>query len=168
MRITSRIDQVLTVITGAVLILMMLHIAGNAILRTFFDAPIHGSNEIVAYWYMPILILLGLPVALARKEHISVTLVTGNLGKKSAKFFETFGFFLGLIMCLGFTWYGFNEAMSKTAIKATAGVTDLISYPAYFAVPLAFVLVALLYLVGIVNNVIGESRPSAPLPRTGT
>jgi hypothetical protein len=47
-------------------------------------------------------------------------------------------FVVSSLVCLGFTWFGWGEAVHAKDIGKTAGVSSLVAWPAYFLVPLAF------------------------------
>lgn len=143
------LDGVLSAVTSMVLVVMMLHIVANAVLRHFFDEPIYGTNEVVAFWYLPAVVLLGIPAAQLRNEQITVTLVVDHISRKSALVFKVFASVLGVLMSLGFAWFGLHEALAKMEIGATAGVVDVIAWPVYFLVPFVFVLLAVLFLIDI-------------------
>lgn len=146
LRINKSLDKVLSLITAITLIIMMLHVVLNALLRYFVLSPIDGTNEIVAYWYLPIVALLGIPAAQLRKEHIAVSLVLERMSHKTAQVFKFFACSVGALLSLGFAWFGFEEALSNMASGSTAGVTQIITWPAYMLVPLVFVLLALLFI----------------------
>src|SRR5690625_7584591 len=78
-RVSKVLDSALTALTAAALIWMMLHITINALSRQFLNSPISGTNELVAYWYMPVVALIGFVTAHIRREHISVSLVVDRL-----------------------------------------------------------------------------------------
>src|SRR5699024_579119 len=69
---TRVLGKCLTITTAAEIIVMMVHIVVHALTRSLFDAPIYGTNEIVEYWYLPVVALLGIPAAQLQKEHITV------------------------------------------------------------------------------------------------
>jgi TRAP-type C4-dicarboxylate transport system permease small subunit len=149
LKFNKGLDWVLSAVTSVVLIVMMFHVVANAILRHFFDQPIYGTNEVVAYWYLPAVVLLGIPAAQLRNEQITVTLVVDHINRKAALVFTVFASVLGVLMSLGFAWFGLHEAMEKMSIGATAGVIDVIAWPVYFLVPIVFVLLAVLFLIDI-------------------
>lgn len=149
-RFNGGLNRVLSVVTAVALIVMMLHVVTHALMRHFFDAPIYGTNELVAYWYLPAVALLGIPAAQLRNEQITVTLLVDRIKPMSAVIFKVFGCLLGAVLALGFAWFGLGEAMQKMEIRATAGVVDIVAWPVYFLVPLVFVLLAVLYVVDMV------------------
>lgn len=129
---------------------MMLHIVIHALARSLFDAPIYGTNEIVEYWYLPIVALLGIPAAHLQKEHITVTIATEKARPATAAVFTVFACGLGALVSLAFAWFSLNRAMQYMALGQTADVSDIITWPVYFLVPIVFVLLAALYVVDAV------------------
>lgn len=156
MRFNQSIDKTLSYVSAIVLIIAVLHVVAHALLRSFFTAPIYGTNEIVTYWYLPIIVLLGIPAAQLQSEHIKVTLVTERMSDRMQGLLLRFSSLISLALCVGFAWYGFGEAMDKFRVGATAGVTDIVTWPVYFVVPLGFVVLGYLYVIHLF-------RPAQPL-----
>lgn len=149
LKLNKGLNAGLSFITAIALVLMVLHVVAHALMRFLFNAPISGTNEVVGYWYMPIVILLGIPAAQLQKEHISVTLLTDRLGQGTARVFSRFVHALGLMLCIAFTWYGMEEALENAELGSTAGVSDIITYPVYFLVPLVFALLGVMYIANL-------------------
>lgn len=149
-------DRVLSVAAAVTLITMMLHVVLHAILRSTIKAPIYGTNEIVAFWYLPLVALLGIPAAQIVKEHIAVSLVVDQVSTGAAKTFRFFGFSLAILVSIGFAYFGFGDAMEKMEMGATAGVTDITTWPVYFLVPVIFVLLAVIYIYDLVVALKGD------------
>lgn len=126
---------------------MIFHIVLNALLRAFADSPLYGTNEVASFWYMPIVVLLGLAAAQIQKEQITVTLVTGRMHTRTAAIFTLFGCTVGGLLSVVLAWLGLEEAVSKMDLGATAGVTAITTWPVYFVVPIAFLLLAVIYVV---------------------
>ena len=61
------LDRWLTVTTAAAVIVMM-PTSSPTPRAVLFDAPIYGTNEIVEYWYLPIVALLGIPPPSCRRN----------------------------------------------------------------------------------------------------
>ena len=147
---TKVLNKCLTITTAAAIIIMMLHIVTHALMRSLFDAPIYGTNEIVEYWYLPIVALLGIPAAQLQKEHITVTMLTDRARPATASVFRFFACILGALVSLAFAWFGFMKALENMAIGSTADVSDIITWPVYFLVPIVFILLATLYVLDAV------------------
>ena len=144
------LDRWLTVTTAAAVIVMMLHIVTHALARSLFDAPIYGTNEIVEYWYLPIVALLGIPAAQLQQEHITVTMAIERAKPATAAVFTVFACLLGTLVSIAFAWFGLSKALENTAIGSTADVSDVITWPVYYLVPVVFVLLAVLYILDAV------------------
>lgn len=158
------LNRVLTTITAIAVIVMMLHIVVHALARSLFDAPIYGTNEIVEYWYLPVVALLGIPAAQLQKEHITVTMVTERARPTTASAFKVFACVLGAHVSIGFAWFGLMKALENMAIGSTADVSDIITWPVYFLVPIVFVLLAALYVLdAFVIFRTGEPEPDLGL-----
>lgn len=161
-KINDRLNTTLSVITAVVLIVMMFHVVAHGVLRYLFSAPIYGTNEMVQYWYLPLVALLGIPAAQLQKQHITVTLATGRMNFWNAAIFKIFAALLGAGVSLLWAWFGLEEALHRMSIGATAGVTDVTIWPVYFLVPLTFLLLAALYVVEMISLRHAED-PEEPL-----
>ncbi|WP_350269066.1 TRAP transporter small permease [Brevibacterium sp. CBA3109] len=147
LKFTEVLGKCLTITTAAAIIVMMVHIVTHALMRSLFDAPIYGTNEIVEYWYLPIVALLGIPAAQLQKKHITVTLAIERARPATASVFRVFACILGALVSIAFAWFGLMKALENMAIGSTADVSDVITWPVYFLVPIVFVLLAALYVL---------------------
>lgn len=148
----SYINRVLSMIAAATLVIMMFHVVGSALMRFFMNSPVYGTNEIVEYWYLPLIALFGIPAAQIKGEQITVTLAIDRMKKANADFFQVFSLALGAALSVAFAWFGMLEALGKASISATAGVTSIPAWPAYFIVPVVFMLLAYLYIEEIFSE----------------
>lgn len=138
-RIADRGLQLLIEVPAVVItFLMMAHVTANAVMRTWFDSPIDNTLEMVEFWYLPLVAFLGFIAAQHRGQHIAADLVFEMLPTVTRRFVLAFVFVLCSVVAAGFAWFGWGEAMHAKDIGKTAGVSDLIAWPAYFLVPLAF------------------------------
>lgn len=140
------LDRSLSIVTSIALIVMMLHIVLHAVMRGFFQAPITGTNEIVTFYYLPLVALLGIPAAQLKREHITVTLFIDRMGERAAITLTVIACAIGAALSVGFAYFGLLEALSNLESGSTAGVTAIITWPIYFLVPIVFTLLALLYV----------------------
>lgn len=160
LKFNNALNKALTTITAIAVIVMMLHIVVHALARSLFDAPIYGTNEIVEYWYLPVVALLGIPAAQLQTEHITVTMVTERARTTTASAFKVFACVLGALVSIGFAWFGLMKSLENMAIGSTADVSDIVTWPVYFLVPIVFVLLAVLYVLdAVVILRTGEPEP---------
>lgn len=145
------------------LVLLMAHTLANALLRTAFSAPLEGTLEVAAFWYMPAIALLGAVVALRRDEHISADLLYRRAPSRVQREYRILGLLLLLVMSVGFTWFGLLEAMKNAEIGRTAGTSDVPIWPPEFLVPVAFGAIVLQIVFDLVRLV----RKGATVPAAG-
>ncbi|WP_241464813.1 TRAP transporter small permease [Nesterenkonia sp. LB17] len=141
----SHLDRVLTVMTAAVIVCMMLHVTTHALSRFLLGAPLPATNELIEFLYVPLVALLGLPAALLQREHITATLVVDRMKKANALVFRGFACLVGMALCALFAYFGFFEALHRMQVGATAGITTITIWPVYYVVPLVFALMSGLY-----------------------
>lgn len=157
-KLLKGLDTFLLTVVALTLIAMMLHTVANAVGRYFFRTPMDGTNEVVAYWYLPVITLGGFIIALLRREHISVSLLTDKLRVQNKKEYLIFTRVLGILLSLALAWYGLLEAISNFQIGMTAGVSSLPIWPITFLVPIVFVTLAVIFVLEIYLAVRGEHR----------
>lgn len=133
---------------------MMLHITANALLRSFANSPLPNTLEIVQYWYLPFVAFIGFMAAQQRGQHIAADLVFQLLPHPVRRFVLAGGCFLAAALSLGFAWYGLGEALHAMDVRMTAGVSNVVSWPAYFLVPIAFASLTLQFSVAAVRAVL--------------
>ena len=148
-KILKGLDTFLMTVIVIVLIALMLHTVTNALGRYFFKMPIEGTNEVAAYWYLPVITLAGFVIAHLRREHISVSLLTDKLRVQNKKEYLIFNRVLGVLLSLALTWYGLLEAISNFQIGMTAGVSSVPIWPVTFLVPVVFAVLAAIFAVEI-------------------
>ena len=139
-RPASRFRPALLIEVPAVLVTfaMMAHITANALLRTFANDPLPNTLEITQYWYLPIIAFLGFIAAQARGQHIAADLIYERFPEVTKRYVLAVLALLSAVVCLGFAWFGWGEAVHAREIGKTAGVSDLVAWPPYFLVPIAF------------------------------
>lgn len=154
-KLAKLLDGALSTLTVLALVAMMLHTVANAVSRRFFDAPLDGTNELVAYWYLPIIALVGFVAAHWRREHIRVSLVVDRLRLRNQVEYLVLSRVIGILLCVALSWFGLSEALRNLSVGMTAGVTSLVVWPVSFLVPVVFVLLGILFVADIVRAVRG-------------
>ncbi|GAA2853203.1 hypothetical protein GCM10010517_11020 [Streptosporangium fragile] len=117
---------------------MMIHITANALLRALANSPLPNTLEIVQYWYLPTVAFLGFVAAQYRGQHIAADLVFQMLPDVTRRYVLALVFVLCTVLSAGFAWFSWGEAVHAMQTGKTAGVSDVVAWPAYFLVPLAF------------------------------
>ena len=70
-----------------------------------------------------------------------------ELVRRSQKVVRTLIFLLISAGAIAFAWFGLMKALENMAIGQTADVSDIVTWPVYFLVPIVFVLLAALYVL---------------------
>ncbi|GAA1054300.1 TRAP transporter small permease [Dietzia natronolimnaea] len=164
LKLIRKLEWVLSALAALALLLMMLVSLGNALSRTWFQAPLYGANEIVSQWFLPAAVLLSIAGAQVWKQHIDVTLAIETLNPRNLAWIRLIVYSLSAAVCVAFAWYGFLEALKQTGINATAGITSLPTWPSYYLVPLGFTVAAIVF---VLDAWMGFKKPEHPL-NTGT
>ncbi|MCW4355684.1 TRAP transporter small permease [Hoyosella sp. YIM 151337] len=138
------------------LIIMMLHIVLNAALRTFVNAPVTGTNEIVSYWYMPLVALCGFVLAQRDRAHTEARVLFNRLPARLQRETHCAGLLLVAIACAGFAYFGFREALHSQHLGLTGGVTGVVIWPVTFLVPLIFAAITVQVLAEAVSTARGS------------
>lgn len=134
--------QIVAIPAIIVLFVMTLHVVANALMRTFVRHPLPDTLELVQYWYLPIIALLGMIAAQQAGQHIAAELIYDRLTDRGKKFYSSLGLVLCIIISVGFTWFGALEAINSAEIGRTSGATGLPIWPVYFLVPVVFATLA--------------------------
>lgn len=139
-----------------IIFVMIIHVTANALLRAFADHPLENTLEVVQYWYLPIVALLGFMAAQARGQHIATDLVYARLPRAVQPFILFVVFAVGALICGGFAWFGWSEALDARSIGQHAGVSTVPSWPVYFLVPISFAVLTVQLSVKAIQALRGQ------------
>lgn len=139
----EKITNFFGLLGGLGVLLLMLHVVADVVMRMVFNKPISGTLEISQYWYMPLIVFLGLAMAERTDQHISAPIVYDRLTPKLRLEFLAIGTFLSIALLIGFAWYGLEEAMTLMNQGAAGIVSKVPIWPTRFLVPIGSVLFAL-------------------------
>jgi TRAP-type C4-dicarboxylate transport system permease small subunit len=132
-RIADHLSAVSSWLAGAALVLLALNIFSDVVGRAFFKAPLQGTLEMTANWWMPTLTLLAFGITEVRQEHIKVTILLDALPLRMRQIVEgSFGILtVGLLIVL--TYYTLQDALESAAYgQTTAGFPPIAIWPFKF------------------------------------
>lgn len=150
------LERVIEVPAVLVVFAMMGHVTANALSRSLLDHPLPNTLEIVQYWYLPIVALLGFVAAQARGQHIAADLIYERLPVAARAWVLGFLLLVSAGVCVAVTWFSWPEALSALETRRTAGVSTVPVWPVVFLVPLVFALLALQLVAQAVQLVRGR------------
>lgn len=113
------------------LAVMMLHISADVLSRSFLNAPLIGTLEIVSSYYMTAVSFLPLGFVQSRRYHIEVELFTQALRPRALAVVEACAALFGFAVFLGMAVSGAITAWANTVSGETVDATvfDIIVWP---------------------------------------
>ena len=136
-------------IAGAVLILMMLHIVADIAGKYLFLAPVPGTMETVAAYYMVLIVLFPIAAVTLEESHVKVEIFTRFLQIRALAKFEIVSALLCLVFVVALTWGGFHQALLKTKrgeMWETA-VDAIYVWPSRWIIPVGMGLAAFAFVI---------------------
>lgn len=132
--VLRKINQLITLIGGAAIVLMMIHITADIVARFFLNKPLPGTITIVAHYYMIIAIFLPLAYTEQTKASISVELISGFFTPKMDKFIDLFGSLFVSVTALLIAYVSLGVALKNFASKTSVmqGDYTIPTWPSYF------------------------------------
>src|SRR5690606_32816786 len=86
----ERINQLITLVGGAAVVLMMVHVSLDFVFRFTLNRPLPGTISIVAHYYMIIAIFLPLAYVEQTKSSISIELISAYFPPAMNRFLSGF------------------------------------------------------------------------------
>ncbi len=157
-------------IAGITTIAMMVHVVADVSAKYLFNAPIWGTLETVAGYYMVVVVFLPLAYVARNEGHIIVELFTSRLRKRTVAGFEVIvGSLSFAFMCL-FTWKTAQEALSRTIQGEVWDIADgsMVIWPSRWLLPIGAGMLTLCVLISLINNIRHVSSRTIELPDNAT
>ncbi len=141
-RTIARVTNLFGLVGGLGVALLMFHVVYDIGGRLFFNKPAVATLEISQYWYMPILVFFGLPLAERVHEHISAAIVYDRLSPRMKMEFTVIATVITVAILVAMAWFGYEEAMTLMHQKATGIASGVPIWPMRFVVPICSLLFA--------------------------
>ncbi|MER7797122.1 TRAP transporter small permease subunit [Microbacterium sp. NPDC096154] len=151
--LTRGLDRAFAWVGGIALVALMLHTVANALSRYLGGRPIEYSTEIIAGYYLPTLVLMGILLAHLRREHTSADLLTAKLTPAGQKALAIVAEVLVSVLAIGIAVFSAQEGMHAMSINQVYGVTDVPIWPIKLLIPLSFALYAVLAIATLVATI---------------
>lgn len=153
----TRVCELLLIVGELSALMMVFHIVLDVFLRSAFSAPLEGTIETVAEWYMVALIFMPLANVQLRGGHIRAEVFNKLLSAKMAVVLELFALLLICAVGLLLGYFAVQEALHAFSIGSRVELTHytLPIWPAYWFVPIGFfamVFVAALQFLSLFTN----------------
>lgn len=146
-------------------VLMMLHVTLDVFLRVTFNAPLTGTFEIVANYYMVSVMYLPLAYVSRYEGQIVVELFTRNLGARRQLRWESVTNAVTVLYLLAFTVYTGIMAVEQTETGEVKEMGDgfIDIWPARWVLPVAFGLISVYLVVRIRQDAHHAARLDPPV-----
>ena len=129
-------------------LVMALHVTAEIVGRRFFNYPIPGTIEIVAYFYMVSVSFLPLGYCQSRDEHVSADAFVYVIPKGLRPYAEWLGKVLSVTVCLILLWATTDMAIRQTVVgeAVRSSYFDIPVWMSRWLVPLGLLSMVLVML----------------------
>lgn len=153
-----KLCYLLMFVVGFFILLMMVNITADVLLKLLFNAPLHGTSELVGNYYMTGIVFLSIPLAELENRQIYVDLFY-NLVSRPLQLVS-----LALVFVLQIGFFGVLgyeslmdafEAMQKREI--VEGYYRMVIWPARFMLPLGLALAVMISALRLIQVIARHS-----------
>jgi len=125
MRAWSALDFTLKLIMAVLLFVMMALTFFDVLARYVISSPIPGGYEIVQY-LMAVVVIAGLATTTIDESHLSVSLLTGHLGRGAAQVHRVI---ISIIVCLALAIVAWRTADQAAILGESQQVSGFLRFP---------------------------------------
>ncbi len=156
-------SEAFAVCAGLALVLMMLHVTADVLGKYLFLAPIPGTSEVVASYYMIATVFLPLAYIEVQRRPIVVELFYDLLPKVLHPPLDILGT-LASIAFYGFlAWQSWFIALNAYEIGETVeGAWRVVVWPSRFLLPVGLVLASFVLMLRLVDDLLHPGARPAP------
>lgn len=158
----ERANQFITLVGGAAVVLMMVHVSLDIVLRYTMSRPLPGTITIVAHYYMIIAIFLPLAYVEQTKSSISIELISAYFPPAMNRFLSGFTqlFIAATAYLIAYASWGVavKSFQSKTAVMQ--GDYTIPTWPSYFLLFIGVFLLGTYCLVNVLRGATAEAPQS--------
>lgn len=158
----------LAVLAGLATFLIMILISTDVVLR-FLGSGVPGTLEIVTYYLMLIVAFISISRVELRDGMITVDALYSAVSRGAQRWIMAFATLASTVVYAGLTFASFQEAMKHFHVGSYAVTLSfvLLTWPAYFIVPLAFAAATLASGLRCIVAILGSRVPQDIGDRTG-
>lgn len=158
-KLTERLTHLLGWVAGLTVVLMMLHVMIDVIGKYVFNAPLPGTAEVVAAYYMIACVFL----PLAWVEASGGSIVVEVIYERCSPAVQAVMLKIADVVCIVYYavlgWFSWDVAMRAWRIDETVdGIWRITTWPAKFLLPFGFALAVVVILLRLVLGTRGRIR----------
>ena len=163
-RVLDRLGDAMMIISGAAVVVAILHITVDVALRYLLRQPLPGTIAIVINYYMPMMAFLPLAYTQRVDGHIVVDLFFGFLPKSLQRHVIGWVFLFSALLCGLLAWATWIEAVNK-AQRGTFSFEDgavIATWPGHFLPPVGYGLITLVLALQFFGYLVGSDNGQPP------
>lgn len=134
------------------LAVMMLVTTVDVLSRFFFNLPITGSIEITGF-LLVLTILLGIPYAAARKQHVTIDILTYKLSERVGLVLNSITLFIAITLFAVIVWRSIDYALLMNSMNRVTAVLRMPISPFVLVVAFGFAITGCVLLITLLRNV---------------
>jgi TRAP-type mannitol/chloroaromatic compound transport system permease small subunit len=158
-RISDMIAKVLATLAAGALLLMMFHVTLDVAGKYLLNAPIPGTAEVVASYYMVATVFLPLAWVEINNGSIVVELLYEQFGRRARTGALLLGTALSACFYGGLAWLSWAPAIQSWRIgEMVEGTWRVVIWPTKFLLPLGLALACLVMVLRLVQILTGRYR----------
>lgn len=155
-----RLETVVNVIAGVAVLGLLGNTIADVGLRYLANSPLRGTNELVSYWWMPTIAVLGFYVAENMSEHIDVPMVYERLSPASQLVLTVVARIVSIVFCGAVAIFATRQALEAQRVGEYAGADEIPIWPAR----IVFAIGMYLFVLALVLRLWVEWRDRKPQP----
>lgn len=160
-KLTERLTHLLGWVAGATVLLMMFHVIIDVIGKYVFNAPLPGTAEVVAAYYMIGCVFLPLAWVEASGGSIVVEVIFENCSPKAQAVMLKLADVVSIVYYSVLAWFSWTVATHAWRVNETVdGIWRITTWPAKFLLPFGFALAVAVILLRLFLGPRGQIRTS--------
>lgn len=138
----DKLTRAALLLAGLGVLLMMLLIVVDVLAKYLLNSPIPGVLELVAFYFMIMVVFLPLAYAQQSRQHLFIDLFTRSLAPRTTASLDAVAGIISLVYLGLFAGATFRQALYMTAINHSAEILtfDLILWPTLWVLPASILL----------------------------
>lgn len=161
-KLTEKLTHLLGWIAGVTVLLMMFHVMIDVIGKYAFNAPLPGTAEVVAAYYMIACVFLPLAWVEAAGGSIVVEVVYEKVPPRTQAVMLRLADMVSVVYYAILGWFSWGVATHAWRINETVdGIWRITTWPAKFLLPFGFFLAVVVILLRLVLGDRGRIRTAA-------
>lgn len=149
-RIAEALTRLLAWIAGLAVLLMMFHVMIDVLGKYLFNAPLPGTAEIVAAYYMIGAVFLPLAWVEVSGGSIVVEVIYEKVPERAQRIMLVLADIVSAVYYSVLAWFSWGVAVHAKNINETVdGIWRITTWPAKFLLPFGFCLVVVVLLMRI-------------------